>query len=162
MNILPVKTKAQIKEIEKLACIIWREHYKNIISLEQIEYMLEKFQSFEAISAQISDGYIFCLLENEGVNLGYISYKTSENKLFLSKIYVLADFRGRGYAKNAIEFLKKECADNSCSKIWLTVNQNNINSIKTYEKMGFFNARVQIADIGNGFKMEDFVMELEI
>ena len=162
MDIISVKNEEQIKKVYELAGIIWREHYISIISVEQIEYMIQSFQSFEAISAHIKDGYDYCLFADAKAEVGYISYKIIDDALFLSKIYVLAEHRGKGYAKAAVEFLKKIAVAEKCVKIRLTVNQNNHSSIKAYEKMGFVNARVQIADIGNGFFMEDFVMELNI
>ena len=159
MNILIAETDAQLKEVERLADIVWREHYSKIISMEQIDYMLKSFQSFNAIKAQLSDGYIYCILEDNEVNVGYISYKIEENAVFLSKIYVLDGFRGKGYAKKAVNYLKNISGNGN--KIWLTVNKNNTDSINAYEKMGFCKERSQISDIGSGFVMDDFVMELD-
>ena len=159
MNILIAETDAQLKEVERLADIVWREHYSKIISMEQIDYMLKSFQSFNAIKAQLLDGYIYCILEDNEVNVGYISYKIEENAVFLSKIYVLDGFRGKGYAKKAVNYLKN-ISENG-NKIWLTVNKNNTDSINAYEKMGFCKECSQISDIGSGFVMDDFVMELK-
>jgi len=160
MNI--IQAKNQLKEIETLADITWHEHYINIISKEQIDYMLKNFQSEAAVLSQTEDGYKYFLFEDNGKNIGYMSYKINENSMFLSKIYILSEYRGKGSARAAIEFLKEICVAQKCNKIWLTVNQNNKNSIKAYEKMGFVKDRIQVADIGNGFFMEDFIMELKI
>ena len=162
MDIIMVKSNTQIRETERLADIVWHEHFNGIISLEQIEYMLEKFQSFNAIMAQIQDKYNYFLLVDNKLNIGYTSYKIIENTLFLSKIYILSEHRGKGHAKEAMEYLKKIAQAKSSTKIWLTVNQYNHSSIKAYEKMGFINARTQVADIGNGFFMEDYIMELTV
>ena len=160
MNIISVENDTQIKEVERLADIVWREHYSSIITIEQIDYMLKSFQSFETISAQIQDNYNYFLLTDNQANVGYISYKITENIMFLSKIYILAEHRGRGHAKSTVDYLKKVSQVENCTKIRLTVNQNNVGSINAYQKMGFINACTQIADIGNGFFMEDYVMEL--
>jgi hypothetical protein len=42
------------------------------------------------------------------------------------------------------------------------VNRNNENSIKTYERFGFDKAGTQVADIGGGFVMDDYIMEKTI
>ena len=48
-----IKTPEQIKEMCFLASRIWREHYGQILSADQITYMVEKFQSFKGGYAQI-------------------------------------------------------------------------------------------------------------
>jgi RimJ/RimL family protein N-acetyltransferase len=45
------------------------------------------------------------------------------------------------------------------NKIALTVNKNNVNSIKAYEKMGFKNVGSVVQDIGSGYVMDDYKME---
>ena len=45
------------------------------------------------------------------------------------------------------------------SVIWLTVNKYNDGSIAVYNKAGFTVREEAIFDIGNGFFMDDYVME---
>ncbi|MNE72395.1 Acetyltransferase (GNAT) family protein [compost metagenome] len=80
----------------------------------------------------------------------------------MSKFYISKEHRGRSYASQALAFLEKLCKERSLSHIWLTVNRHNESSIAVYEKKGFRTVREQIADIGNGFVMDDFIMEKEI
>ena len=79
--------------------------------------------------------------------------------MFLSKLYVLRDFRGQGLGKTAMHFIENQAEQNNCSKITLTVNKYNTNSIKVYEKNGFINTGAVVIDIGNGFVMDDYTME---
>ena len=157
-----VITGEQIKETAQIANIVWSEHYVSIIKKEQIDYMLEIFQSEKAIKKQLSEGYVYYILTDENENIGYIAYKINQNELFLSKIYLLKEYRGKGHAKNAVAFLVETAKENSCNKIQLTVNKNNTNSINAYEKLGFHKEYVQTIDIGKGFFMDDFVMEYDI
>jgi RimJ/RimL family protein N-acetyltransferase len=150
----------QIAIIEVLAREIWTEHYTPIIGRDQVEYMLGAFQSKDAISAQIeTEGYRYFLMEEEGAHIGYMAVQSMRDELFLSKIYIKASWRGRGFGKRAIQFLENCAAGLHLRKISLTVNKNNIHSIKAYEKMGFKNLGPVIQDIGNGFIMDDFKME---
>ena len=48
-SLTPVHTAKQIQEISNLASVIWHEHFTPIIGIQQVEYMLEKFQSFHAL-----------------------------------------------------------------------------------------------------------------
>lgn len=150
------------KIIEDLANIIWREHYTAIIGKPQVDYMLDKFQSVEAIEGQISEGYEYYLLSNEDINVGYISINKEDDSLFLSKIYVVGEFRGRDIGKTALIFVEDKAKAYNLNKIRLTVNVNNLNSIKAYEKLGFKKIGPIVIDIGNGFIMDDFEMMKEL
>ena len=79
--------------------------------------------------------------------------------MFLSKIYLQQKYRGNGYAAQAIQYLEKICCLEQLHTIWLTVNKGNADSIAAYKHMGFAIARTQVADIGQGFVMDDYIME---
>jgi C_GCAxxG_C_C family probable redox protein len=161
VSFIPVETKEQIKETAAIAETVWHEHYASILKITQIDYMLEKFQSCDAITEQISkDGYQYYELVNQGGAAGYFSFRKQADSLFLSKLYIVKEYRGRDYARKTIDFLSKICNKEKLSKIWLTVNRNNLNSIAAYEKLGFIKARTQVTDIGSGYVMDDYVMEL--
>jgi len=156
------KNKSNFKIIADLASKIWTEHYTPIIGSNQVEYMLKKFQSVLAIENQIAEGYEYSTLYFDEIPVGYISIIKRENVLFLSKIYILSSARGKGIGKFAMNFIEQKARELKLASITLTVNKNNVNSIKAYEKMGFKNRGVQIADIGNGFVMDDFLFEKKL
>lgn len=155
-----VNTAQQIAEVARLAAEIWREHYVSIISIEQIDYMIDKFQSVPAITDQIQNqGYRYYLFQLEdSSNIGYMSVREEEGRLFLSKFYVAKQHRGQGYASQAMLFLEQLCKERNLSHIWLTVNRHNESSIAVYKKKGFTVKKEQVADIGNGFVMDDYIM----
>ncbi len=158
-----VTSEEQIKKVAELANEIWHEHYEAIIGTEQVNYMIDHFQSGEVIAEQIKNaGYEYYLLRNLGGYNGYLSIRKEENALFLSKLYIAKRFRGRGYARKAMELLEEICRKYGLPKIWLTVNRNNVNSIKTYESLGFVKSGTQVADIGGGYVMDDYLMERPI
>ena len=153
----------EIKEVSKIGEKIWREHYTPIIGKDQVEYMLEKFQSVEAISNQIkNEGYEYYLLEYENKNAGYIGIKVGKEDLFLSKLYVTKDFRKKGLASEAINFLKDICKEKNLHKLWLTVNKYNTESINAYKRLGFNKIDEQVSDIGNGFVMDDYILAINL
>ena len=93
--------------------------------------------------------------------MGYIGVQLNEDSLFLSKIYILAGDRGSGLGNQAVEFLRELASSNKLKKITLTVNKNNSNSIAAYERIGFRVTGEVCADIGEGYVMDDYQMELE-
>lgn len=145
--------------IESLAQEIWDEHYTPIIGSRQVKYMLDKFQSLSAIKSQVEEGYIYFLVGYHGSHVGYLSFMEEKNVLFLSKVYVLNELRGKGIGKSAIQFVEEYAKKRGLPKVRLTVNKDNVNSKKSYEKLGFVNRGSVVMDIGDGYVMDDYAME---
>jgi GNAT superfamily N-acetyltransferase len=164
IKIVKVSDENLVSVVEALAHSIWREHFTPIIGSPQVEYMLEKFQSKRAILNQIEkDGYLYYLCEDKNSSwVGYFAVVPQQQDLFLSKLYVTAENRGKGYAKSALEFIEMLARDKGLSNITLTVNKNNTGPINVYKKLGFVITDSPVTDIGNGFVMDDYKMEKAI
>ena len=146
-----------------LADTIWNEYYAPIIGQDQVNYMTETFQSPQAIENQVkNENYEYYIIYHLSEPSGYISVKHTGNELFLSKFYIIKEKRGIGLGKKGFKFISQKAKELGTKKITLTVNKNNINSIKVYEKMGFKNDGPVVADIGGGFVMDDFKMSYEL
>ncbi|MBN1382140.1 MAG: GNAT family N-acetyltransferase [Deltaproteobacteria bacterium] len=156
--IVPVSTQKQIEIIESLAREIWTEHYTPIIGRAQVDYMLDKIQSRDAITRQIAEGYRYFLIRENGHDIGYIGIQPRGDELFLSKIYVRAEERGRGFGWEGFTFIEDIAKKEGFAAITLTVNKNNTNSIRTYETWGFEKLFALVQDIGGGFVMDDYKM----
>jgi len=155
-----VNNKKQIEELSEIAKLIWSDYFPGIITPEQVNYMVEKYQSADAIARQISnDGYKYFKVLGNGEILGYLAIKADRNKLLLSKLYLKKEFRGRGYFNKMLSFAEKIAKEKGLNSLYLTVNKHNDNSIAVYLKKGFFIKKEQATDIGNGFVMDDYVME---
>jgi len=164
MTIVSVNSQDQIAEVVRLAREIWQEHYTSIIGQEQVEYMLKTFQSQDAISAQLKDGYEYYLANWEDENTGYLAIiaKPSDATLMLSKLYVRNSARGHGIGHGMLHFVEDLCRKRKLTTLWLTVNKNNTASIAWYTRMAFRNAGSVVQDIGRGFVMDDFRLEKTI
>lgn len=164
MSLEIVKTsEEEICDLAKLAEEIWRQHFPSIIGNEQVDYMLDKFQSEKAMKDQLSKGYEYYFLRLDGENIGYFGIQPQDDgTLFLSKLYIRLSERGKGFAREAFEFMKKLCKERGYCRIWLTVNKYNHSTIAVYEKFGMKILRSQVSDIGNGFVMDDYVFGYDI
>ena len=157
-----IETEKQIKDLATLANEIWHEYFICIITEEQIDYMVEKFQSYTAMSKQIEDGYIYYIAKDNGQAVGYMGMTPEEEKMFLSKLYLKKDARGKGYASLMLSFIENICLEKGLNSIYLTVNRYNEHTINVYRRKGFSVVKEQKADIGNGYFMDDYVMEKKI
>ena len=157
MNLERVASPDQIAAVAALARETWTQHYVPIIGAAQVEYMLAKFQSPEAIARQIAaEGYEYYLAPQAG----YLALvpDPAKKSLLLSKIYVKASARGTGLGRALAEFAERRCCELGCNELWLTVNRNNAGSIAFYERLGFRKTQTLVTDIGGGFVMDDWRM----
>lgn len=146
------------KEIAELAKEIWVECFGSILPPGQTEYMIEKFQSEKAILRQMSEGYIYDTIFFGERNVGYSAIKVEEDRVFISKIYLLKSFRGRGLAYERFQEIEAIARDLGKPNLYLTVNRNNESAIRFYRSMGFFVDDEVDKDIGGGFFMNDYIM----
>lgn len=153
-------------EIQKLAVLaneIWHEYFPCLLTEAQINYMVEKFQSEEALTKQIAEGYQYCIFLYQNQPAGYFGVcLQSDGSLFLSKLYLKQEYRGKGLASvlfQEVQHLAKICG---ASSIWLTVNKHNDQAIAVYKHFGMEIIRSQVTDIGSGFVMDDYVLSVPL
>lgn len=162
VGIRKVQGKEDLRQVEDLAELIWKEHYTPIIGRQQVDYMLENFQSAAAMERQLEEGMEYFLVESIGEPVGYLAFKQQGEELFLSKIYLLATHRGKGLGRAGMGFVESTARDRGLGFVTLTVNKNNSGSIRAYESLGFVNEGPLETDIGGGFIMDDFLMRKKI
>ncbi len=159
-EVTPVQSPEAIGIVVGLALEIWHQHYVPIIGRKQVDYMIGKFQSRQAIEQQIASGQEYFLLELAGSAQGYfaIERQPAQQRLFLSKLYVRASARGRGLGRIALDFMELLCKTSALNCIWLTVNKHNP-AVGTYGRLGFRNVGAIVTDIGEGYVMDDYRLE---
>lgn len=151
-----LKKVNDIKELASLASSIWHEYWTCILTPEQIDYMVENFQSEKAIKNQIeNENYTYYFIIKDGAKAGYFGISDKKEYLFLSKLYIKKEYRHQGLGKKAFEKIKELAND---KPIRLTVNKYNTNTINAYKKWGFEIIDAVVTDIGSGFVMDDYIM----
>lgn len=155
-----IETEAQFVTLASLADTVYHEYYSSILTNEQIDYMVEKFLSLSALHREADEeNYRFYLVQEDGVFVGFIAVQPQGDRLFLSKLYLTKEYRGNGYGKRMMNFVFDEAKKENLKSVYLTVNRYNTPSIKIYEKSGFKKVEEKATDIGNGFIMDDYIME---
>lgn len=154
----------QLRQIAELAEKIWHECFPGIISEEQIDYMVEKFQSYAAMTVQVKEGgYRYLMVCDDDDLCGYIAIKPEDgSRLFLSKLYLRSEKRGSGVGRQMLERVFAEAREYGKSSVYLTVNKHNDRAVGVYKKTGFRTVEETCTDIGGGFVMDDFVMEYSL
>ena len=151
--------KEMIKETSDFASEVFIDYYIPLIGEKQARYMADLFLSQDAISKLIKDGAVFRLVKDEGEIIGFCEYKKEEGRLFLSKLYARKDQRHKGVGRFMFEDVRAYARRNGLKKICLTVNKGNTPSYEIYLHLGFKVIDSVVNDIGQGYVMDDYIME---
>lgn len=154
-----------LKIIGFLAQQTWPQTYRSILSESQIGYMMNLFYHPDSLKKQLLEQkHVFVLAEEEGNHpVGFASYSQSNDKgLYkLHKIYVLPSQQGKGLGKVIIDFIVEQIRPQGAIALQLNVNRYN-KARQFYEKFGFRVIAEEDINIGNGYFMNDYVMELPL
>ena len=147
--------------IRELAKMTWAIAYAAIISSEQMKYMLELFYSKDSLLQQMQNGHQFIIASEENRALGFASYSpksAGEWSLYrLHKIYIDPGQQGKGIGKYLLDFITKDIKPLAATGIELNVNRYN-KALGFYQKLGFVIIKEEDIDIGNGYFMNDYVL----
>ena len=158
-------TETDFKTVANLGATIWRSHYSDIVSMAQIDYMLaERFAPANLRNYLNSTVRWFEILLQGKNPVGYCSYSLTSNpgEMKLEQIYLLEEFRGKGLGRFMLRHVEVEARMKNIRLLMLQVNKRNADSIAIYRKVGFQVREEAIFDIGNGYFMDDYVMEKRI
>jgi GNAT superfamily N-acetyltransferase len=156
--------KAHIKDyqtIYDIAVPVWNATYKSILKAEQLDYMLKLMYSQEAIAEQMSTkGHQFLLALDDNAAVGFTSYEVNYGAQItkIHKLYVLPETHGKGIGRALINEIEKAATADDNNTLILNVNRFNP-AVNFYNKIGFLNIGEEDVAIGNGYLMEDFIMQ---
>ena len=154
-----------IPVIQDLSSRIWREHYPGIITHEQINYMLERMYAADVIRDEIANqGVQYVLVVENSEPIGFIAYvnEPARQAVKISKLYIFPSRHGKGIGRKALLYVQEDAVRQGTKILYLFVNKNNRKAIAAYERFGFKKAEAVVTDIGGGFVMDDYRMEMTL
>lgn len=162
-NVLTIRTAGldDLNTIGYLAYQVWPTAYKDILTFEQLHYMLQFFYSPASLKEQmVSKQHAFIIAETEEEEpLGFASWSEIKKGVCkLHKLYILPATQGKHVGRTLLESVEENCREQRAEKLILNVNRFN-KAKHFYEKMGYIIAGEEKVDIGNGFVQDDYVME---
>ena len=152
-------TVDDIPVIQRLAHEIWPGTFDEILSGEQINYMLEFIYSKTSLQKQIAEGHNFLIAEANNAPLAYADYSLLKDDIYkLHKIYILPQHQGKGIGKLLIEYIIEAIKKQNATALLLNVNRYN-KAKGMYERLGFKVIGEEDIDIGEDYFMNDYIME---
>lgn len=163
---MPEVKKATVKDIpliRQLTFAIWPQTYSQLLTQDQIDYMLDLIYSPAALQQQIEiDHCTFIIIYDNNELVAFASYSQVQPTVWkLHKIYVLASQQGKGMGKFIIQYIVDEIKPQHATALQLQVKRDNP-AQNFYTKLGFTIIATADFDIGNGYFMKDYIMELSV
>ena len=166
LNMIQTKpaTQFDICLIQDLARRSWEDAYADILSKEQLEYMLEKMYSEHEIIFHLQNlNYHYFLIFDDETPLGFVGFEhhVEFNTTKLHRIYLVPEAKEKGAGKRGLNLVKKHTQSVGDNRIILTVNKNNV-ARQFYESQNYKVYGEAVFDIGNGYVMDDYLMEFNL
>ena len=159
-------TKASVDDIpyiQHIAHITWPLVYGPIVGEAQLAYMLNLIYGTSSLERQMEEGSTFLLVkENNEPNAFAAYFLKSSNIYKLDKLYALPNQQGKGLGKMLINYIIDEIRPLGSTALHLNVNRWNTNAQSFYEHLNFKLIEEQDIPIGEGYFMNDYVMELKL
>ncbi|MES1929336.1 N-acetyltransferase GCN5 [Salinisphaera dokdonensis CL-ES53] len=165
MTACELQAATRTEDHERLADLarqIWHEHYPGIISTGQIDYMLANGYDLDTLAAEQAAGTRFVLACREQVTLAFAAVSPDiENPTiaWLDKLYVKAEARGQGIASQLMAWALRTATEREANVMKLRVNRDNAGAVEAYRRLGFVVESEHVKPIGNGYVMDDYIMQ---
>lgn len=161
MNIIPA-SEHHIPVIRSIAFATWPTAFGTILSQAQIDYMLDLMYNESELRKRMSNpNRNFYLYKHENEFVAFLVLEkdyNGEKQFKVEKIYVLPQKQGLGIGQQLLEFTETTMKEAGYSTLILDVNRRNA-AVQFYQKLGFSILKEVDTDIGQGFYMEDYVMQ---
>ncbi|MBK0348497.1 GNAT family N-acetyltransferase [Aerococcaceae bacterium zg-ZJ1578] len=154
-----VETQTDIAQLYAIISEIWPEVFTPIIGEKQVAYMLQHYQSIEAIKMELAQGANYYLITLKDEVVGYTAYENQGERLYLSKLYIKQAYRGKGLMSQLFDWYEQLGKGKT---LYLNVNQGNELAIQVYEHRGFQRVGERYVEIGEGYVMNDYIYELSL
>lgn len=154
-----------IPQVQHIVQLTWPVTYGPILSKGQLDYMIDLIYSTDSLKQQIQKGHQFILATEENTVVGFASYSVKDaaepSRFRLHKIYIDPNQQGKGIGKILLDFILDDIKPQGATDLELNVNRYN-KALGFYQKLGFNIISEEDIDIGNGYFMNDYVMNLKL
>lgn len=166
-NMIPSIHEASPLEIEIIQSLIqriWKPTYREILSEEQMDYMLARMYDPLTLRNQMDEGHKFLLLQEDNSPVGFAGFQfdyPEKGICKLHKLYLLPETQGKGLGKMLIHEVIEQAEQEGQQSLSLNVNRYN-KAFDFYTRYGFQIRGEEDIDIGNGYFMNDYIMEYRL
>ena len=156
-----------LQTIHDMAQVVFRQTYREILSPQQMEYMMDWMYSLSNLRKQLSEGHVYYIAYMDGTPCGYMSiqqegYDGDVMVFHLHKLYVMPSMHGKGIGRLLFNQAQEHVSNRFVSsRIELNVNRMNA-AVQFYCHIGMRVLREGDFHIGEGFYMNDYIMGVDV
>lgn len=152
--------KESLQAVHDIAKVTWPVAYGEILKAAQLEYMLDRFYSVDSLSNSMDAGHLFYIWYEGNNPLGFLSLQFMEDgkSMKIHKLYVLPNQQGKGIGEKLFKKAESKMKEQGFKRLFLNVNRFN-RALEFYKRMDMKIQMEENIDIGQGYWMEDYVME---
>lgn len=152
--------KENLQVVHDIARETWPVAYGEILKPAQLEYMLDRFYSLDSLDNSIDSGHIYYVYYERNIPVGFLSLQFMEDikSMKIHKLYVLPSQQGKGIGEMLFQQAVSTMLENGVKRLFLNVNRFN-SARDFYNRMDMKIQKEENIDIGQGYWMEDYVME---
>jgi ribosomal protein S18 acetylase RimI-like enzyme len=150
-----------IPGIRSVLAATWRDTYSSFLSEESITKVTTEWHSVPVLQAEI-DGqttFVGIAAVDGGRIVGVITAHSDGPRLLVSRLYLLPEFQRQGIGERMME--RAYDAFPHARRVRLEVEEQNPKGRAFYDKLGFRQIGVEVADVG-GTRLRSIVMERAI
>ena len=154
-----------LPEVQRLAEVTWKACYPGIISEGQIRYMLDRGYQLDVLEKDLEERnirFVLARIDNEPVGFGAHGIHSECDQIKLHKLYVHPRKQRLGIGHRIVEYIANQRREEAFQTIILAVNKGNSKAIAAYRKYGFTHRESVVVDIGHGYQMDDYILELPL
>lgn len=152
-------------QVRRIAQATWPDTFRNILSPAQIEYMLAWLYAIDRLRQQVRTGeHVFHLADIDDEPVGFAAHQCEcprPGATKIHKLYLLPAAQGRGIGRALVDAVREIAESSGHDTLTLNVNKHN-DAIRFYEAYGFRKGGEEVIDIGGGYVMDDFIMNLSL
>jgi len=148
----------EVEAVAALARTVWQATYPALISQAQIDAMLAARYAVERIRAQLGDPrQAWWVLGAPPVAFAHACMDGDICKL--DKLYVHPARQRAGLGASLFDTVRVWARAQGATRLRLQVNRGNSRAIRAYARYGLRIVESRVFDIGDGFVMDDHIME---
>lgn len=153
-------TGTDVDAVAALARTVWQTTYPALISQAQIDAMLADRYAATCMRAQLDDPAHAWRVARQGDKpIGFAHAYLDGDACKLDKLYVHPEWQRRGVGAALLAAVETWARAHHAHRLRLQVNRGNAQALRAYAKYGFVIVESRVFDLGNGFVMDDHIME---
>ena len=141
------------RALSELRCRVWLTTYRGIYPDDMLDNFDYAFHDERNRAWIASERHEVRFITLEGENIGYLILVKGD-PMHVQSLYLLEAYRGRGYGREAMAFIREACRRHGASSFFLTCHPRNRRALGFYAKMG---GVITGRDEGNDHEYENSV-----